>query len=220
MDILDQPIAQKERELAALLARIDNPQLQRLLGDLEALRRSREILRSSASFQTVREVQQRPQPDKPATKGDAAVLIIQKAGRPLHVNKILAEMPAYGFRGVKKVNMVSNMIKDRRNRFHNIGGNVYALSDSTSELKAETNGHGQQAQFSLTTAIKELLPGLDGEFSQPVLYSLLRKQYPQANIQKPSISSTLRNLESKGEIEITHPGFGPDPRKYRRKEVR
>jgi hypothetical protein len=129
-------------------------------------------------------------------------------------------MPAYGFRGVKKVNMVSNMMKDRRKRFHNIGGNVYALRDSAGAVKAESNGHAQQVLFSLTTAIKQLLPRLEGEFSQPVLYDLLRRQYPQAKIQKPSISSTLRNLESRGEIEVTHPGFGPDPRKYVRKEVR
>jgi DNA-binding HxlR family transcriptional regulator len=219
MDIFDQHIAQKEKELTDLLARINDPQLQRLLADLEALRRSREILRSSAPFQAVREVHQRPQSDKPATKGDAAVLIIQKAGRPLHVDKILAEMPSYGFRGVKKVNMVSNMIKDRRSRFHNIGGNVYALRDNAVISRAETNGHRPQSQFSLTTALNDLLPGLRGEFSQPIIYTALKRLFPEANIQKPSISSTLRNLESKGMIEITHKGFGPDPRRYRWKEV-
>ncbi|MDQ3686866.1 MAG: winged helix-turn-helix domain-containing protein [Acidobacteriota bacterium] len=233
MDVLDQTISQKERELDEYLARVDDPILRQLFSDISALRRTREIVAGMSRVMPAHSTPSHAASQNghssqvgALTQGDAAVEILRKAGRPMHLNEILKEVPRYGL-NPKKTSFVSNLRKDRRQRFKIMGGNVFALIEGhnthspSAVKKPSTSGSGNKLTrmgFSLVGSIKEVLPTLNGEFSQPIVVNKLRERFPEAAplIQKSSVSTTLRKLAESGLIEVTHQGIGSDPRRYRR----
>lgn len=72
--------------------------------------------------------------------------------------------------------------------------------------------------FSLTESIIALLPEIEGEISQPVIYDKLVAKYPEVApfIQRASIATTLGKLEGRGFLEVTDKGYGSQPRLYKR----
>lgn len=238
MDVLDQAISQKGKELEAYLARFDDPTLKQLLSDISALKRTRELVADMSYPIPTNQANQNGSriPAPTLSQGDAAVEILIKAGRPMHLDEILSVMPQYGLHP-KKANLESNIRKDRRERFRNLGGNKFALQAEHGTLSVKqaehgmssvnqpsSNGNGKGTSlpsigFSLIGSIKNLLPNLDGEFSQPVIYNTLRELHPEVapHIQKASVAGTLRKLLDNGLIEVTHEGFGSDPKRYKRK---
>lgn len=227
MNDLEKAIAQKEAQIAVLSDEVAN------------LKRSLSILRgggaSSASVPTPRRRR------GSVTMGDAAEQILREANGPIHVDLIISRLVLQGI-NQGKATVVSGLLKDRRKRFKLIGGNIFDLAERA-EVTPSTNGNnGTGAQlshqsllpipatstrvikrdmpkgFSLKGAVKALLPKLQGEISQPVIYQNLQELYPEAasTIKKASIATTLRSLTEEGFLEITDMGQGGNPRKYRR----
>ena len=231
MDILDQTLERLERELYAHLERSTDHKVVTLLGDIRSIRATKDILRrqnapnvtegrvfGTGLFDAKLETNGHNQ--TPITQGDAAVEILTKAGHPLHINKILEDMPKYGII-TTKVNLKSNLEKDRRKRFHNKGRAVFEINPNgrqSTENKQKSLSRPQRG-FPLKESIMEILPEIKGEISQPIVYRMLVDRHPKDahRIQKASVSTTLSSLEQHGVIEITHQGFGSDPRRYRMK---
>jgi hypothetical protein len=239
MDILDQALERLERELYAALERSTDPKITSLLSDIKSVKATKEILGREA-VPTIRgslfaptSISKTPQTVSTngnghaalITQGDAAVEIIRKAGRPVHISEIMAEFPKYGITNAKKANLASILKKDRRNRFINRGQATFILNPhprADAEQKPRPQS-GLPQGFSLIEAIKALLPELKhGEFSMPVIYQILTDRNPPhvaQRIQKASISTTLSVLKERGLIEVTHEGNGNDPRRYKVKDV-
>jgi hypothetical protein len=217
MDILDQTIEQLERKLRKRLHVLNDRESLAIWDDIDHLKKTRQIVANASLVNFINVPVANGHTDAPVTQGDAAIEIIKNAGRPLHVSEILREMPQYGIQ-TKKQNLVSILLKDRRKRFINKGGNTF-------DVHPHANGTSQKPKqnlpFSLTSSIVLLLPELRGEFGQPDIYKMLCAKYPESadRIQKASISTTLSNLVQRGLIEVTHKGYGSEPRKYRRREV-
>jgi hypothetical protein len=72
--------------------------------------------------------------------------------------------------------------------------------------------------FSLTESIKGLLLHIEGDITQPLIYDLLTAKYPDVApyIQRASIATTLGKLEDRGVLKVTDPGYGSQPRVYRK----
>jgi len=232
MDFLEQLTMQKERELDAYLSRLDDPNLRQLLADLAALRRTREMAAGLVLPVSVQATESNGNgsgnavPPNALTQGDAVAEILHKAGHPVHINQIATKLrEQYGFQNVKKPNLNSIVRKDRRNRFVSTGNGHFALRTGeaartdTKQVPYGGNSSLSNVGFSLIGAIKELVPTLQGEFSQPVVFKLLTEKYPKAapHLQKASVATTLRKLSEDGLIEETYHGFGSDPRRYRRR---
>lgn len=230
INVIDQALTRKEQELEDYLTRIDDPQLRQLLSDISALRRTRVLIESTPQTAPSQSVHsQEPNQNGHSalsgslTQGDATVLILQKAGHPMHLNDIIREMSNYGLKP-KKSSLVSNLRKDRRNRFKSMGRNTFGLRDAKASIsgKAKSNtGDSPLSRmgFSLIGSIKSLLPKLGSEFSQPIVFKMLKELYPNAapHIQKASVATTLRKLADDGLLEVTYKGYGSEPRRYRRK---
>jgi hypothetical protein len=58
----------------------------------------------------------------------------------------------------------------------------------------------------------------DGDFSVDEVFNYLRNQAPSAVLNRSSLSKALRRLVLNGELEITSPGKGSKPSRYRRVE--
>jgi hypothetical protein len=233
MDIIDQYITQKEDQLYRKLAAVTDPEIRQLVSDLNSLKRTKEILRQSMTAETRLPLFQAANgngstPAVAMTQGDAAVAAIKRAGGPLHVDAILRALPDFGAKATKQT-LVSVLLKDRRNRFVRTAPNTFNVRSSDSETGKAVNTalasvHANPrsrlpAGFSLIESIKGLLPELRGEFSQPVIYDMLCKKYPEAApaIQRASIAAMLGKLAEREFIEVTDKGYGSSPRKYRRK---
>jgi hypothetical protein len=238
MDILDQALERLERELYAVLERSTDPKITSLLSDIKSVKATKEILSREAvptirgSFFAPTSISSASQPMPTngnghaplMTQGDAAVEIIRKANRPVHISEIMAEFPKYGITNAKKPNLASILIKDRRNRFINKGQATFILNphpreDAEQKPRPQT---GLPQGFSLIESIKALLPELNhAEFSMPVIYQILTERNPPhiaQRIQKASISTTLSVLTERGLIEVTHQGYGSEPRRYKVKD--
>jgi hypothetical protein len=233
MDILDQTLERMEQELYAILERSSDHRITTLLGDIKSIKATKQILlRQTAPIPTAPGSLFAPTSisggisgngqasPSPMTQGDAAVEIITKAGHPLHINKILEEMPKYGI-NTTKVNLKSNLEKDRRKRFRNRGQATFDLNPNGREATENKQKPPSRPQrgFPMKESILAVLPEIKGEISQPTVYNLLVNRHPQQadRIQKASVSTTLAALEQQGVLEITHKGFGSDPRRYRMK---
>lgn len=234
MDILDQALERLERELYAALERSTDPKITSLLSDIKSVKATKAILTREA-VPTIRgslfaptSISSTPQNlstngngHAPVmTQGDAAVEIIRKANRPVHISEIMAEFPKYGITDAKKANLGSILIKDRRNRFINKGQATFVLNPhprEDAEQKQRTQA-GFPAGFVLVESIKKLLPELKGrEFGQPDIYKILTERHPEAadRIKKASVAQVLGTLKDKGLIGITYLGHGSEPRRYR-----
>lgn len=237
MDIIDQYITQKEDQLYRKLATVTDPEIRQLVSDLNSLKRTKEILRqpeASVSLPLFQNGNGNSAASVPQmTQGDAAIAAIKRAGKPLHVDAILRALPDFGAKATKQT-LVSVLLKDRRKRFVRTAPNTFDVRPSVVDNEVDTgtinsavgiiraNSRSQlPAGFSLIESIKRLLPELNGEFSQPIVYDLLCKKYPDAApfIQKASIAAMLGKLAERDLIEVTDKGYGSSPRKYRRKGV-
>lgn len=225
MDILDQTLERMERELYAVLERSTDPKIASLLGDIKNIKATKEIL-SRQGAAPVRASLFNPTVTtnghggvSPMTQGDAAAEILRKEGRPMHLSEILGQIGEYGITPTTKVNLNGILVKDRRKRFINKGKATFVLNPNARQATESKQKPlpGLPRGFSLTESIKALLPELKGEFGQPDIYRILRDGNPQAadRIQKPSISTTLTKLVKRGLIEVTEPGYGSQPRKYK-----
>jgi hypothetical protein len=228
---IERLLADKERELEVYISGLNDPRLRELLSDLAAIRRTNALAVNSeqgapaqvaplkvTTSPVVNQNGHQP-PTATLTQGDAVVEILRKAGRPLHINDIAKEMPSFGL-NPKKQNLVSIIVKDRKDRFTKKGGNVFALRPGyVSSQPSPTNGSSPfaRAGFSLIGSVMALLPQLHAEFSQPVVYNMLRERHPEVaeHIQKASVATTLTKLAERGLIEVTDKGFGSEPRKYK-----
>lgn len=240
MDKIDLKLAQKERELEEYLSGLSDPTLRQILSDINALRRTKELVADtpdeSPAPAASQKTSQNGRPSLPSqagtlTIGDAVVSILKKAGHPKHVNDIMYELAAhFGLHPKNKASLTSLIRKDRQKRFTSKGGGMWDLREKQSTKPADkavadthsSNGASpfNRAGFSLIGSIKELLPHLSGEFSQPVVYNKLRERHPEVadRIQKASVATTLRKLQEDGLLEVTYQGYGSEPRRYRRKE--
>jgi hypothetical protein len=229
MVTIEQTLVLKERELEEYLSRLDDPHLRQLLSELTVLRSASEIvarMSQGTPMQVVNETVSRNGSQNghqsligSRSQGDATEEILRKAGGAVSIDGILKELSQRGIKA-KKDSFIATLRKDRRKRFSVIGGN--ALLRGESGTSSSTNGSGKSLAsmgFSLMGSIKELLPQLRGEFSQPIIYKMLLEKYPHMakHIQKASVATTLRKLSDDGVIEITHQGFGSDPRRYKNK---
>lgn len=228
MNIIEQSLKARERELEDYLSKLDDPRLRELLSDITALRRASEIIANmpqaqSAPLQVASPSQATSQNGNHAqtvsmSQGDATAEILRRVGHGVAIDELLKELSSRGIKA-KKDSFIATLRKDRRKRFSVIGGK--ALLRGEHGASSSTNGSGRSSLaslgFSLMGSIKELLPQLRGEFSQPIVYKALLDKYPHMakHIQKASVATTLRKLSDEGVIEITHQGFGSDPRRYR-----
>ncbi len=237
MDVIDRHIAEKERQLDEYLSSLNDPRLRQMLSDLSALRRTKEIVAGATIVTPLPPVAPSASavrnghsvPPGVVTQGDAVVEMMSTTERPMHINEIMQELELhYQIKPKNKQSLLSNIRKDRQNRFKSRGGGFWTLRDKhviqpASESAPTRSGNGvspfARAGFSLVGAIKELLPHLHGEFSQPIVYNKLREKHPEVAeyIQKASVATTLRKLELDGLIEITYQGYGSEPRRYKRK---
>lgn len=240
MDKIDLKLTQKERELEEYLSGLSDPTLRHILADINALRRAKELVADTPEESPAPAVTQkasrssRPSPMAQTgtlTIGDAVVSILEKAGHPVHVNDIMRELATrYALHPKNKASLTSLIRKDRQKRFTSKGGGAWDLREKrgtkpVDKAAAHARGNGaspfNRAGFSLIGSIKELLPHLSGEFSQPVVYNKLRERHPEVaeHIQKASVATTLRKLQEDGLLEVTYPGYGSEPRRYKRKEM-
>ncbi len=227
IDIND-AIANKEHELFCFLAKIRMPALDKIMADLNALRTTKAILAEMErqSRNPVNAVAAPSEdvsvtkPEMPAepygTMGDAAARILWEAGKAMTIKDIYAGVQASGFDPNRK-SFRSLLAKDRRGRFTMLGGGKVKLSDGVetsrpTERRRVLAEHG----FSLKNSVIDLLPELQGEFSQPIIYKRLRELNPDIaeHIQKASVSATLQSLVKDGLIRETYEGQGSDPKRY------
>lgn len=236
MEVIDALISRVEAELLHKLASVSDPAIRQLVSDLNSLRRTKEMMRGAGPTRDALPLFQNGNgatvnaPTPQMTQGDAAVAAIKRAGRPLHVDAILKALPDFGAKASKQV-LVSVLLKDRRKRFVRTAPNTFdvrlaetepSIAVNSALNSVPSNSRSQlPAGFSLIESIKGLLPELNGEFSQRVIYDLLCKKYPVAApfIQRASIAAMLGKLAERGFIEVTDMGYGSSPRKYRRKGV-
>jgi hypothetical protein len=222
MNTIEQILGHKERELEDYLARVDDPTLRQLLSDIATLRRAKELLANAPQGTPSQATRQNGHHATVniMSQGDATVELLNKAGHPLGVDDVLKEMPKFGL-DVKKDNLISALRKDRKKRFSIINNVVSLRGAKGANSHSAANGGPALARmgFSLTGSIKELLPQLHGEFSQPIVYKLLRERHPEVAglIQKASVATTLRKLQDLGLIEMTYKGYGSEPRRYKKK---
>lgn len=105
-------------------------QLQRALAEKEAelgrITKEIEVLRQAIAILGEGHQVARPPPN--ITLGDAAEVVLRKAGSPLHVRSIVEELKKLGF-DVTKEQVSTAVRKDRRQRFHNLGRNTFELSE-------------------------------------------------------------------------------------------
>lgn len=227
MHELDEAIEKWEGKLRQRLTALADRDSLAMLDNIETIRKTKQLILDASLVQfTKAPLERNGASASDATRGDAAAEIIQKAGKPVHVSVLMQKLEGYGFKGVKRANLVSILIKDRRKRFINTGQSNFDLNPN-----ARTNGAGVEKkplalplidqEFSLTDSMKRFVSQAQGEFSQPLIYKSLIKQYPgeAKRIQKPTISTILTKFVKRGLIEVTHQGFGSDPRRYKRKEV-
>jgi len=233
MNIIEHTLSQKERELDEYLLNINDPHLRQLLSDITALRRVSGIIANMPQEQAA-PLQTQGAPLQEATsqnghhaqtvsmsQGDATEDILRKAGHEVSIDEVMKELSRRGIKA-KKDSFVATLRKDRKKRFRVIGGNAYLRSASGKHPTSGANSNRESLAslgFSLMGSIRELLPQIRGEFSQPVIYKMLLEKYPHMakHIQKASIATTLRKLSDDDVIEVTHQGFGSDPRRYRNK---
>jgi|GEM_PF-4480373 len=230
MNTIEQILTHKERELEDYLARLEDPTLRQLLSDIASLKRAKELLASASPAAPSHAAGQNghsPTSATPTTvisQGDATEEILRKAGKSLSVEDVLKEFSQYGMTPQRE-NLISALRKDRRKRFSVINGVVSFRGNqappsnghsATSLPNASTSALARMG-FSLIGSIKELLPQLNGEFSQPIVYKMLRERNPEVAslIQKASVATTLRKLQEDGLIEVTYKGFGSEPRRYK-----
>jgi hypothetical protein len=229
MNIIEQTLNLRERELEEYLSRLADPHLRQLLADITALRRTRDIVAAMPQSQSapLQVASQKPASSQNGhhtqsaamSQGDATEDIIRKAGHEVSIDDVMKELTQRGIKA-KKDSFIATLRKDRRKRFRVIGGKAYLRSAGSKTPTSGTNGNRESLAsmgFSLMGSIRELLPQLRGEFSQPIIYKTLLEKYPHMakHIQKASVATTLRKLSDDGAIEVTHKGFGSDPRRYR-----
>jgi hypothetical protein len=153
------------------------------------------------------------------------VEILESAGGPLHINKIIKEMEKYGV-STNKSRMIGIIGADRRGRFIRTGTSTFGLNPNPTpfamspSLARKRKDHPFPADFSLIESIQKLLQELEGEFSQRTVFEILVERYPEAApyIDRASIAKTLNRLKERGLIEMTYVGYGIEPRRYKRKD--
>jgi chemotaxis response regulator CheB len=227
MNIIEQTLSQRERELENYLARLDDPTLRQLLTEITVLKQASQIVARVPQSQgaplqaVVSQASQNGHHARPVamSQGDATEDILIKAGHEVGIDEVMTELAQRGIKA-KKESFIATLRKDRRKRFRVIGGKAYLRSASDKQTTSNGNGSRESLAsmgFSLMGSIKELLPQLPLEFSQPIVYKTLLEKYPHMakHIQKASVATTLRKLSDDGVIKVTHQGFGSDPRRYK-----
>lgn len=230
---IEDAIRQKEKDLWEFLATIKMPTLDKILSDLQTLKRSQNILREMDVEVSAPPVIEKVGDNKPetaapispkqyATMGDAAVGMIKQAGKPMSLKDLHTGVLQLGFTPKTRTSFRSLLDKDRRARFEMLGGGMVGLSATAGDAVEASGGDAPKRRtlaefgFSLKQSIIDLLPQLHGEFSQPIIYTKLCELNPEVApyIQKASISATLTVLVKDGVIRETFKGLGSDPRRY------
>jgi hypothetical protein len=227
-----------ERELWAHLKTLKDAKLSHLIAAIDHVRHIRALGLSASEDK----VEQKPPslspdvtsisstPKVPLTRGDAAVLILQHAGIPLHADEIVEAMKQYDFE-TSRARLAWVLNHDQWGRFINIGNNVFkldaaALAAMATEyvrewpLRQRKTPRVKALKGSLKQAVVDAIATVEGEFDQPMIYELVRQQHPEAamHIQRTSVSVTLSNLANKEKvIEVVSVGGGRVPKTYRKK---
>lgn len=154
------------------------------------------------------------------TLNDGVEKILLREGKPLHADKLVDYLRELG-RFTDKRNLNSGMLKDSKNRFILLGGNVFDLRSRHSESlfpdfsSDAANGNTLRTpDFVLTDAVRAVIKELNGkEFIVSEIFDTLQARFPSEvnESRRRSVGSTINNLMLKGELEKVRAGSFDKP---------
>lgn len=92
---------------------------------------------------------------------------------------------------------------------------VLHMSNGTASKGLEASRTSNTKKGALLNVIRNVLPEIQGEFTQHTVIEKLREKNPGVAVKRASLSSTLRRLADDKEIELLELGAGKRPTRYK-----
>lgn len=157
---------------------------------------------------------------------DASEKVLLKEGKSLYIVELIKKIEEFG-RFTNRVQLSGTIRKDHKDRFKNLGGNVWDLRSRHSQPLSKPSAVGSTfkhrpdtSDFVLVDAARETVKEFSGdEFSVSDIFEKLQTKYPNEinESRRRSVGSTVNNLMLKGELEKVRKGTFEKSALYRAK---